>query len=214
MPNDTALVSAISGFVSDAKGVGIYNGSQATNLQQALKLALEQARLSGVDTDKVTIAQAKEGYDHWLDEYGGSNRASVHSIATYKGRAKKLLDDFTTWNGGNFMDWKKTLAKAPKPGARKHKPKEKEVEEQQAAPPAINGQGVSTGSHEHVFRLPSGKTGKLTLPDPIKTSEITAAWKVLDAYRTLLEAQAEVDDDTASGEDAEVEKTARKGAGS
>jgi hypothetical protein len=205
MPNDTALVSAIPGFVSEAKGVGIYNGSQATNLQQALKLALEQAKLSGVDTDKVTIAQARESYDVWLDDYGGKNRASVHSIATYKGRVKKLLDDFTTWNDGNFMEWKKTIAKAPKQAARK--PKAKETEE--PAPQSNNGHVDTDGAHEHVFRLPSGKTGKLTLPDPIKTSEIKAAWKVLDAYKTLLEAQAEVDDEVIDEGEAKI---ARKGA--
>src|SRR5262245_891969 len=114
MSNGKLSVSAVTDFIASVKGVGIYNGSQATNLAQALKLALDQAKLSGTDTEKLSVAEARDSIDTWLDDYGANNKASVHSIATYKGRAKKLLDDFIKWNGGNFMEWKKTLAKAPK----------------------------------------------------------------------------------------------------
>lgn len=194
-------LSEVTSFVKRGVAIGVYNASQNTNMLQALKLALEQAVTLGVDIDKLTVADASANLERWLQEYGRNSKASAQSIATYNGRGKKLLDDFIKWNGGDHMAWKKTIVKSPKP-AKKSKPKESE-----GIPLVPGGNGGNGGSgagaggdagageHLHVLRLPGGKVGKLLLPQPITLKEITAAWKLLDAYKLMLTAQAEVDAD-------------------
>jgi hypothetical protein len=203
-------LSEVYAFIKKGADIGVYNASQTTNMSQALKLALDQARGLGVDTDQLTVAEAAASLEKWLQEYGRNSKASAQSIATYNGRGKKLLDDFVKWSGGDHMVWKKTIMKSPRP-AKKSKPRESE------APPAtpINGiNGGATagdagpGEQVHLLRLPGGGAGRLILPQPISLREINAAWKQLTALKTLLVTQAEIEagtdeegDDEAEGRD-------------
>jgi hypothetical protein len=192
--NRARPLSEVTGFMKRGADIGVYNASQVTNMGQALKLALEQARGLGVDTEKLTVGEAAARLEEWLQEYGRNSKAGAQSIATYNGRGKKLFDDFIKWNNGDHMAWKKTIVKSPKP-AKKAKPKESE-----APPPPANGTNAASSldagpnEHMHVLRLPGGAVGKLVLPQPISLKVINAAWKLLDAYKIMLVAQAEIDE--------------------
>lgn len=188
IPNRDRPVSEVAAFVQRAKETGIYIPSQATNLSQSLKVVIDQAERKGVDVSKMTVGQALDQMQALLNEYGASSRANPQTVDTYRGRAAKLCDDFIKYNEGDFFAWKRELAKAPKPV--KAKGKSRAVSDAAGVSDSIKVELETDESH--VLRLPGGKLGKLVLPKNITSLEINAAWKQLDAYRTLLETQAEI----------------------
>ena len=191
MENKDQPLSAVKAFTEQAKATGVYNNSQAANLIAALTLAAEQAKKSGADVETMTVGEMQARLaSHW-EAYGGQSRASPQSVDTYNGRSKKLLEDFARWNGGDFMAWKRSLAKngSTKAPNKKAKPR---VESESPPPKAVNDD-AGPGEQSHVMRLPGNKTARIILPHPITKKEISAVWKLLEAYRGMLETQADVE---------------------
>ena len=103
------------------------------------------------------------------------------------------------------MKWKTELARKGAATKATKKPKVREVEQPPAAsPPSETSKLDDAQANEqtHRLKLPGGKVGRLILPDPISKRELDVAWKLLAAYRTLLETEAGIDDgdDTAGVE--------------
>jgi hypothetical protein len=193
MSNEDLPLSAIDAFANKALSVGAYNAPLHANLTASLKLVLDYAKKSDPKVEQAKVSQFLGSVDALLDDYGGQTKASPASITTYKWRAKRLLQDFVKYNDGDFMAWKNELAKKNKgaaaKAAKKPKPQQKAAPVEQSNP--IDAQ---LGDSVHVIRLPGGRSGRLSLPDPISKREIVLAWKQLAAYKALLETIAGVDD--------------------
>jgi hypothetical protein len=193
MENRDQPLTKVDAFITKAKSVGAYNSSQATNLTVALNLVREQLDKSSADFDVLKVGEVLESVDKVLDEYGGESKASFQTIATYKGRAKKLLSDFITWNGGDFMQWKTQIAKdANSKAARKSKAKivpSKHTEPPKA--PEVEDSGKTDQTLE--IRLSGGRAGRLILPDPLSQKDIDTAWKQIEAYKSLLVTRIDID---------------------
>src|SRR5688572_29566391 len=107
--NSEETLNAVEEFVTKAKSVGAYTGTQATNLKFAFGLAHETARKKGLAVDTLSVGEFQGMIGDLLDEYVGQNPASAGTIRTYKARAHRLVRDFLNWHGGDFMSWKAAL---------------------------------------------------------------------------------------------------------
>lgn len=184
--NKLLPLANVASFANEAKRVGLYSTSQATNLKFALQLAVQE---SGAAESSETVGDFLPKIPIVLDRYGGKNAASAGTIATYKARATRLLRDFIAWHGGDFMAWKAKAAKrasAPKKRAKVAAPP---IESEQ---PALADQG---GVRFHDLRAPGNRVAKLTLPEPLSMRDIHVIWNQLDRLRPYLESQTEVEDD-------------------
>lgn len=201
--NEQLPAKAIEPFIQHALSVGAYQTAQAANHSAALKLVLEHARKTNAKVYDLPAGALLKQVDSILDDYGGQTNVSAQSIITYKWRAKKAVTDFIERNGGDFMAWKTELARKGKSAATKanKKPKAKQLEKETTPPPADPAPAkpldAQPGEQSQRLKLPGGKVGRLILPDPITKKEIDAAWKLLDAYKIWLEAEAAaIDDET------------------
>ena len=161
-------------------------------------MALEYAKKSNAKIEQTKVGAFLASIDSLLDDYGGQTKVSPASIVTYKWRGKRLLQDFIKYNDGDFMGWKTELAK--KKGATAAKSAKSKQPAKTAPTPAIDVAPAKpaeapAGHSTHAIKLPGGKTGQLVLPEQLTMKEIAVAWKQLEAYRTLLETIAGVDDE-------------------
>lgn len=198
MSNEDLPLSALDSFADKALAVGAYAPPLHANLTAAYNLALEHAKKSNPKVEQTKVGAFLANIDSLLDEYGGQTKVSPASIVTYKWRAKRLLQDFIKYNNGDFMGWKTELAKkksatAAKSAKSKLPAKAVPTPSAEVVPP--KPPEVQAGQSTHSIKLPGGKAGQLILPEQLTKKEIAVAWKQLEAYRTLLETIAGVDEE-------------------
>jgi hypothetical protein len=205
MSNEDLPLSALDSFADKALAVGAYARPLHANLTAAYSLALDHAKKSNAKIEQTKVGAFLASIDSLLDEYGGQTKVSPASIVTYKWRAKRLLQDFIKYNNGDFMGWKTELAK--KKGATAAKSAKSKQPAKTVPPPPVDAPTkapeAQAGHSAHAIKLPGGKTGQLILPEQLTKKEIAVAWKQLEAYRTLLETIAGVDDEDPVSNDAD-----------
>lgn len=192
MANRDLPVSSVEAFVEKAKNVGTYGAPVAANLQQALKLVLDQAKKTNPKADQVKVGALLDMVDTLLDEYGGQTKASIGSITAYKWRSKRLLQDFIDHNDGDFMAWKVAQAKKSKSSSVKSAKKPKAADQKSADKlpdaPADEG-GGKTGQAlvvpqdfiAHTFPLRRDLTVTIPLPVSLTKKDVARLKSWMDS---------------------------------
>lgn len=179
-----ALVTVIP-FADKATELGCYTKTQRYNLGTAWAVLLENLGAVGLSLSS-TIEQLEPKIAAALEERGRHKKVNAKSLRAYQARINKLLQDFTKWNGGDFMKWKQEIEKSSSNGDAKSQKRRKVTR------PRTNSSGVEDDVDSITHRLIANdeKEGKIVLPNDLSEQEIDTIWAQLAALQNLIKAQA------------------------
>lgn len=179
-----ALVSVIP-FADKATELGCYTKTQRYNLGTAWAVLLENLAAVGLSMSS-TIEQLEPKIAAVLEERGRHKKVNAKSLRAYQARINKLLQDFTKWNGGDFMKWKQEIEKSSSNNDAKSQKRRKAT--RQRTNPSYVEDDLDSITHRLIAN--EGKEGKIVLPNDLSEQEIETIWAQLGALQSLIKAQA------------------------
>lgn len=200
MDNRKLTVEKVTPFLAEAEKKGCYTAQQVGNVESIWKqLSMKLMPEAGMDPAKVTVEELQSRLEDLFNKLGATSDTSYSTVKTYQARVKGLLLDFIKWNGADFMAWKEANAKTGRQSgsARVKRPKPPiPVVDISALDPAL--------TITHQLRLPGARMAELRIPSVLSAQDIDRLWRQLDALKTLVVAQAAVDDVADAAGDADA----------
>jgi hypothetical protein len=175
-------ISKVRHFAETAENRGCYSKSQRGNFETAWTIFLKNVSDQVPSHESVPIQGILPLVEPVFRKYGNENKVSTTTVRAYQTRVKRLLEDFLSHNGGDFMAWKESLSRAANVGTKTRQRRKQVAEVAITTPPTF-----STRSHKLV--LSRNREGILTLPADLTEPDVNLIWNQLEALKTLTIAQ-------------------------
>jgi hypothetical protein len=181
MNNKTQPIGQILKFADEAERLACYTKDQRYNFGTAWAIVLKGLVGAGL-TETSTVDQLRPKIPEIFKEHGRQSRAKADSLKAYLGRVTRLLDDFTTYNGGDFMAWKEALAKSPSNDDNGKRRRRKQARQ-------TNSGGDNTDVMTHRLIVRQGTEAKIELPQDLSETELESVWAQLTALKGYIKTQ-------------------------